>query len=98
MIPRLAFVLVALVLGSCSSMQRELSDDEWCKSFEYRAGTRECADCRQRTRPAASPSSRSKIRFACVQIVSPDVDDAKRLLPKNSPMAIQSVGFKSLTH
>jgi hypothetical protein len=40
--------LAALVLGSCSSMQRELSDDEWCKSFEYRAGTREYADCRQR--------------------------------------------------
>jgi len=29
-------------------MPRELSDDEWCKSFEYRAGTREYADCRQR--------------------------------------------------
>jgi hypothetical protein len=27
MIPRLAFLLAALVLGSCSSMQRELSDD-----------------------------------------------------------------------
>jgi hypothetical protein len=40
--------LAALVLGSCSSMQRELSDDEWCESFEYRAGTREYADCRQR--------------------------------------------------
>jgi hypothetical protein len=40
--------LAALVLASCSSMQRELSDDEWCKSFEYRAGTREYADCRQR--------------------------------------------------
>jgi len=48
MIPRLAFLLAALVLGSCSSMQRELSDDERCKSFEYRAGTREYADCRQR--------------------------------------------------
>jgi hypothetical protein len=48
MIPRLAFLLAALVLGSCSSMQRELSDDEWCKSFENRAGTREYADCRQR--------------------------------------------------
>jgi hypothetical protein len=48
MILRLALLLVALVLGSCSSMQRELSDDEWCKSFEYRAGTREYAECRQR--------------------------------------------------
>jgi hypothetical protein len=48
MIPRLAFLLVALVLGSCSSTQRELSDDEWCKSFEYRPGTKEYADCRQR--------------------------------------------------
>ena len=48
MIPRLAFLLVALVLGSCSSMQRELSDDEWCKSFESRPGTSEYAECRQR--------------------------------------------------
>jgi hypothetical protein len=44
----LAFLLAALVLGSCSSMQRELSDDEWCKSFEYRPGAREYAECRQR--------------------------------------------------
>jgi hypothetical protein len=48
MILRLAFLLAALMLGSCSSMQRELSDDEWCKSFEYRPGTREYAECRQR--------------------------------------------------
>jgi hypothetical protein len=48
MIPRLAFLLAALVLGSCSSMQRELSDDEWCKSSEYGPGTREYAECRQR--------------------------------------------------
>jgi hypothetical protein len=48
MILRLALLLAALVLGSCSTMQRELSDDEWCKSFEYRAGTREYAECRQR--------------------------------------------------
>jgi hypothetical protein len=48
MILRLALLLVALMLGSCSSMQRELSDDEWCKSFEYRPSTREYADCRQR--------------------------------------------------
>jgi hypothetical protein len=48
MILRLALLLATLMLGSCSSMQRELSDDEWCKSFEYRAGTREYAECRQR--------------------------------------------------
>jgi hypothetical protein len=48
MIPRLAFLLATLVLASCSSMQRELSDDEWCKSFEYRPGTRGYAECRQR--------------------------------------------------
>jgi hypothetical protein len=48
MIPRLAFLLAALVLGSCSSMQRELSDDEWCKSFESRSSTSEYAECRQR--------------------------------------------------
>jgi hypothetical protein len=44
-LPRVTFLLVALVLGNCSSMQRELWDDEWCKSFEYRAGTREYAEC-----------------------------------------------------
>ena len=48
MILRVALLLAALMLGSCSSMQRELSDDEWCKSFEYRPGTREYAECRQR--------------------------------------------------
>jgi hypothetical protein len=48
MILRLALLLAALVFGGCSSMQRELSDDEWCKSFEYRPGTREYAECRQR--------------------------------------------------
>jgi len=54
MILRLALLLAALMLGSCSSMQRELSDDEWCKSFEYRPGTREYAECRQRIdRPRA---------------------------------------------
>ena len=48
MILRLALLLATLMLGSCSSMQRELSDDEWCKSFEYRPDTNEYADCRQR--------------------------------------------------
>jgi hypothetical protein len=48
MMLRLALLLAALMLGSCSSMQRELSDDEWCKSFEYRASTKEYAECRQR--------------------------------------------------
>jgi hypothetical protein len=38
---KVGFLLAALVLGSCSSMQRELSDDEWCKSLEYRPGARE---------------------------------------------------------
>jgi hypothetical protein len=40
MFPRLVLLLGVLVLGNCSSMQRELSDDEWCKSFEYRPSTR----------------------------------------------------------
>jgi hypothetical protein len=48
MIPRLAFLLAALVLGSCASTQRELSDHEWCRSFEYRPDAREYAECRQR--------------------------------------------------
>jgi hypothetical protein len=48
MFPRLAFLLAALMLGGCSSMQRELSDDEWCRSSEYRPGTSEYAECRQR--------------------------------------------------
>jgi hypothetical protein len=36
MFPRLVLLLGVLVLGNCSSMQRELSDDEWCRSVEYR--------------------------------------------------------------
>jgi hypothetical protein len=36
-------------------MQRELSDDEWCKSFEYRPGTREYA---AQTRFRFTPSGR----------------------------------------
>jgi hypothetical protein len=46
---RLATVLVTiLMLARCSSIHRELSDDEWCKSFEYAAGTRDYAECRAR--------------------------------------------------
>lgn len=65
MILRLALLLAALVLGSCSSMQRELSDDEWCKSFEYRSGTREYAECRQRIdrqRVRAAEADKSRAR------------------------------------
>jgi hypothetical protein len=40
-------LMAALTLASCST-QRELSDDEWCRSFEYREGTREYAECRAR--------------------------------------------------
>jgi hypothetical protein len=38
-------MVAALALANCST-QRELSDDEWCRSFEYREGTREYAECR----------------------------------------------------
>jgi hypothetical protein len=40
-------MVAALALANCST-QRELSDDEWCRSFEYREGTREYAECRAR--------------------------------------------------
>ena len=40
-------LLAAMSLVSCST-QRELSDDEWCRSFEYREGTRQYAECRAR--------------------------------------------------
>jgi hypothetical protein len=40
-------LVAALTLANCST-QRELSDDEWCRSFEYREGTREYAECRAR--------------------------------------------------
>jgi hypothetical protein len=46
MIYAMAMVAV-LALANCST-QRELSDDEWCRSFEYREGTREYAECRAR--------------------------------------------------
>jgi hypothetical protein len=78
MILRLVLLLAALVLGSCSSMRRELSDDEWCKSFEYRAGTREYAECRQRIdrqrARAGEASRRSKMSAESVQAASADVD------------------------
>ena len=48
---RLAILAVAGVmmgLASFSLIQRELSDEEWCQSFEYREGTREYAECRAR--------------------------------------------------
>jgi hypothetical protein len=41
-------LLSGKVLASCASTQRELSDHEWCRSFEYRSDTREYAECRQR--------------------------------------------------
>jgi hypothetical protein len=40
-------MVAALTLASCST-QRELSDDEWCRSFEYGEGTREYTECRAR--------------------------------------------------
>lgn len=45
---RLAILLAALALSNCSSMQHELSDDEWCKSFESRPGASEYTECRHR--------------------------------------------------
>jgi hypothetical protein len=56
---KVGFLLAALVLGSCSSMQRELSDDEWCK----RSNTARAPGNSRvppTDRPATSPSSRSK--------------------------------------
>jgi hypothetical protein len=38
---------VAGLVASCAS-KHEMSDDEWCKSFEYRPGTRAYQDCRER--------------------------------------------------
>jgi hypothetical protein len=40
-------LLAAMSLVSCST-QHELSDDDWCRSFEYREGTRQYAECRAR--------------------------------------------------
>ena len=34
-------------VASCAS-KHEMSDDEWCKSFEYRPGTPAYQDCRER--------------------------------------------------
>jgi hypothetical protein len=47
MIFRSALLLAAMALGA-ASVHREPSEDEWCKSFDYRPGTREYAECRQR--------------------------------------------------
>jgi hypothetical protein len=35
------------LVASCAS-KHEMSDDEWCKSFEYRPGTPFYQDCRER--------------------------------------------------
>jgi hypothetical protein len=37
---------VALMLASCASTQRELSDAEWCQSLGHPEGSREYAECR----------------------------------------------------
>jgi hypothetical protein len=55
-------LVVVLMLASCTSMQRELSDAEWCQSLGYPEGSREYAECRaqidrQRQRVARSGSS-----------------------------------------
>jgi len=43
-----AAIVAALMLAGCGHSQRELIDDEWCKSFDYREGSREYTECRAR--------------------------------------------------
>jgi hypothetical protein len=45
---RVAAIATGLMLEDCGHSQRELSDDEWCKSFDYRPGSREYTECRAR--------------------------------------------------
>ena len=46
---RVIFVLVvALLMSGCATVTRELSDDDWCRSFDYAEGTRQYAECRLR--------------------------------------------------
>jgi len=43
-----AAIVAALTLAGCGHSQPELTDDEWCKSFDYREGSREYTECRAR--------------------------------------------------
>jgi hypothetical protein len=43
-----AAIAAALMLQGCGHSQRELSDDEWCRSFDYRPDSREYTECRAR--------------------------------------------------
>src|SRR5262249_32268835 len=43
----LAALLGLVALTACVS-KHEMSDDEWCKSFEDRPGTQDYTECRQR--------------------------------------------------
>jgi hypothetical protein len=43
-----AAIVAALTLAGCGHTQRELTDDEWCKSFDYREGSREYMECQAR--------------------------------------------------
>jgi hypothetical protein len=44
----MATIVSALMLAGCGRLHRELSDDEWCRSFDYREGSREYTECRAR--------------------------------------------------
>jgi hypothetical protein len=64
------------------SMRRELSDDEWCKSFEYRPGTREYAECRQRidrqrARSHSGHSERLSPKVAAEEAGAAEVQEAQ---------------------
>jgi len=44
----MATIVSALMLAGCGRLHHELSDDEWCRSFDYREGSREYTECRAR--------------------------------------------------
>jgi hypothetical protein len=43
----LAAAVGSVAITACVS-KHEMSDDEWCKSFEYRPGMQDYTECRQR--------------------------------------------------
>lgn len=43
-----AVVVGCLMVAGCAAVHRELSDSEWCQSFDYRPGTPAYQECRQR--------------------------------------------------
>jgi hypothetical protein len=68
-------LMMALMLASCTSIQRELSDAEWCQSLGHPEGSREYAECRaqidRQRQHVARAGGRVEVNEVCHGVAPP---------------------------